>query len=541
MIFELLAVFLSSTIIAYSIYSYLPVDILQKGSAFVLAGLLLYLVKVVFKKGEQKGIGKLKIVVLVFLTSLLVQMVVISTGGFYSALLILVHLYSLSLGFLISFFVGSSFLILTLVILGGQIYWDPLYQQKFSEDPGMVAIYFVSFLIVLPLAQYVTKTYNLKDKMSKALSEHLNIGRQRENSLLTGLNELIFITDKHLNIVSISESAQKMLKLPLDEARYKYFLDQIRIVNGQGLKILAEELPLEEILQDGATRIVDDLYLITPSGTKSPVTVQLKPIKDSEDKVNQIVFIITDARLSLDTKEHHQDLESVLMRYKQTLSNLRMTMTKAKNPQILPLEILAHIEEDLRLALEMEDHPLKESISLEDIAFISREVVENKKDFARKLGVKLQFILPADEIGEQSWLNLKTQNVNPESLGKSDFSAPIDATWLKLLVQKLTDLSLLLTAYEPSSKLDLVVSRQESNLLIQFKVNSGQVTKENINQLFIKDYGQLGVNTNLKLGSGVEGFLAHAIATELKIPLSVQPTSNPNGLILTLNISTSSK
>lgn len=537
---EVGTILFTSILTALLIYKQVSATSLHQLDLFLMIILMIYLGKVIWRK-EVATLSRTNTLIVTSLTAFLTQVVIISTGGFYSPLMIIVHLYTITSGFLLNIITSLTFLFSTLLVLGYQIYSDTNIQQKFREDPGIAAIYFVSFLITIPLAQYVTKTYHIKDKMSKALGEYLEIGHQRERSILSGMNELVFITDKNLKIESTSESARRLLNTSDEAIKHKPLLDEIQLFTQNGSRVSIDSLPIKEILGDKTIRVVKDLRMIIPTGQNTTITIQIKPIKNSHGEVDQLVFILTDARLSLDTQGYHQDLEFVLTRYQQSLSNLKTTLNKSSSGQVSAMvEVLSHIEEDLRTALEMEDHPLKEKIDFEDIAYLSRQVILDKQNFAQKLGVNLNFSLSEEETSEESLIRLKDQHVESKLLGKSDFTVPIDAIWLKLLVQKLVDLSILLTTVESNPEVDLRPSRLDDNLLIELILNA-QITENELNDLFIKDYGSLGLHTNLRYGSGIEGFLAQAIATELKLSLSAKLLEKPNRVVFTLVIPTKPK
>lgn len=525
------------------IYYKIPVNNLNQLAIFLLISLLLVLSKVIYVKGRKAQIGgKIKLV-LVFLTAFLTQIVVVSTGGFYSTLLIIIHIYTLGSGFLLQIKIAITFLFLTLVILGGQLYWDQNLRQKFHDDPGIAAIYLASFIIIIPLAQFIMKTYNLKDKMTKVLGEYLNMGQQREESILSGLNEFIFISDKNLHLISINESAEKFLKLSNSQIQGKPFLETINIIDNAGVKIDYSVLPVKEILEDKVIRIIEGMFLVSPAGQKSPVIIQIKPIKDAKNRVSQFIFIIRDARLDLNTQGHHKEFESVLTRYQQSLMNLKKAVSILDSMQAKQMvEILSHVEDDMRLVLEMEDHPLKEKISFADVAFVAQGAIESKEEFAASLGVDLEFILSGGDSAELAWLDLQKQKINPGLIGNNKYTVSVDPAWLKLLIQKLLDMSILLVSCETKPKIELIPGSDEENILIQIMVYTTIVAKSQIEELFIKDYGNLLNKTNLKLGSGVEGFLAHAIAVELKLDLSAQILELiPTRLVLTLTIPTQPK
>lgn len=472
--------------------------------------------------------------ILISLTAFLTQLVVISTGGFYSPLLIIIHLYTLGSSFLLHLTTSIIFLVASLGLISGQIFWDQKLLPIFKDDPGTVILYFASFIIIIPLSQFIMSAYHIKDNLSKVLHEYLKISQRREESVLSGLNELVFFTNVRLQIISVNEAVEHILKLQNTDIINKPIIEVLPIFTREGLPADESKFPIESILFDKATRIVKDLDLITPTNQKLPVIIQIKPVIDSKGVVNQLIFIITDERFYEGTTERHKDLQDVLLKHQQFISNLRKTISSMSTSDIRKMvEVLTHIEEDLRIAIDLEDHPIKNLNYFEDIAYLSEQSVLEKIDFAKSFGVNLSFFLPTTEISERAWLDLK--NLHPKALGKSSFTVSINSAWFKLLIQKILDMGILIASESQTPKVELVAVHDNNIPLIQIIIYTQKILQNELNDLFVKHYGELTRSTNLKLGSGLEGFIAKSIATELNIPVSAQIMQNPPRLVITIN------
>lgn len=475
--------------------------------------------------------------ILISLTAFLTQLVVISTGGFYSPLLIIIHLYTLGSSFLLHLTTSTIFLVASLGLISGQIFWDQKLLPIFKDDPGTVILYFASFIIIIPLSQFIMSAYHIKDNLSKVLHEYLNISQRREESVLSGLNELVFFTNVRLQIISVNEAVEHILKLQNTDIINKPLIEILPIFTNEGLSADESKFPIESILFDKATRIVKDLNLVTPASQKLPVVIQIKPVIDSKGVVNQLIFIITDERFYEGTSERHKDLQDVLIKHQQFINNLRKTISSMSTSDIRKMvEVLTHIEEDLRIAIDLEDHPIKNLNYFEDIAYLSEQSVLEKIDFAKSFGVNLSFFLPTTEISERAWLDLK--NLHPKALGKSSFTVSINSAWFKLLIQKILDMGILIASDSQTPKVELVAVHDNNIPLIQIIIYTQKILQNELNDLFLKHYGELTKSTNLKLGSGLEGFIAKSIATELNIPVSAQIMQNPPRLVISIKLGT---
>ncbi len=348
------------------------------------------------------------------------------------------------------------------------------------------------------------------------------------------------VTNQQLQITSISESVIKLLKRAQEEIINKSIFESLPLKDKDGKQISAVDLPIRELSLDKATRIIKGFNLLSLDQQLIPIVIQLKPILDSQMKVNQLVFIISDARLYGDSESTHFGLEQTLIKHKELIANIKKLISNNAPSEInKTISALDHTEEDLHIALEIEDHPIREKISFEDIAYLSQQALESRKSFAQDFNVSLHFIIPETETSEQAWLKLKEENINQKVLGKSEFMVPVDQRWFKLLVQKLLDLGILLSSNNQPARVDLSVNRSANDLWIVIIIYCKGVESRQKDDLFIKHFGRLASIAGFTLSSGLEGFIAKSIAESLNIPLSVQIQENPHRVIISLKINKS--
>ena len=163
-----LAFFLASLTSLVLIYLKVPTGIFQKAIVVVLIILLLFSKRFISTRPSiYHGLFK---TFLVGLSALLVQLLVISSGAFYSPFLILLHLYTLGSSFLLRIGSALSFLVLSLIVLLSATVLNQTLLSLFKDDPGSTILYLVSFIVIIPLAQFLMSTYHLKDTISKILT-----------------------------------------------------------------------------------------------------------------------------------------------------------------------------------------------------------------------------------------------------------------------------------------------------------------------------------------------------------------------------------
>lgn len=473
---------------------------------------------------------------ILFITSLFVQLIVISTGGFLSPFLILIHLYTLTASFLLKIATALSFLLFTLTILIISTFISPNQLNTFRADPGSYLLFGLSFLVIVPISLLISKKYHLKEELSKILSKQVKVGE----SILESLTELVLVTDQALKIAFINEALEKTLKLTQQQVLGKSFFEVLDLKDEQGQPASLTSLPIDKVLDDKVTRIVSGFYLYTPNrAAPYVVTIQIHPILDSQGKVEQISFVITEGKgISYQSKKHLSLIKAL------ETENLRLESLKKQLQslklfnQTAQLELIEKAEADLRLVQEVEDHPIKEDSTLVDVAYLAHDIILKKEAFAKVLGVDLKFILGPEEVNEASLINLKDSYIDPKILSLSDFAVPADNKWLTILLEKVLDLSILLSSSIKNSKVEVSFDRQNKDFIkVYILTDIPKLTKLQIEKLLTQYYGNLLESTNLKFGSGLEGFIVKTLSTQLNIPVSLDVLKDPLKLRISISLS----
>lgn len=471
--------------------------------------------------------------IILFTTALFIQLLIISTGGVFSPFLILLHLFVLGVSFLLEIKTAFSFLLFSTVTLAIHSLLNPFQLQLVRQDLGTVLVYILSFVVIIPLAQFIAKKYHLKEELSTLLSKQVKVW----GSILESMNELVLITDPSLRLIFINEAAEKLLSLNQDQAKGIQLFDAISLKDKQGNPANSESLPISTVLTDKASRIVSGFYLYTKNrATPYSVSIQIRPIISGKGDIEQLSFVMTEGVIPQD--QQHSDLVKA-----RAIENLRLENLK-KELQSLgltdlssQLELINKAEQDLRLVQELEDHPIKEQPVFTDVAFLTNDIFLKKQTFAKFLGVELSLVLGSAGIKEESFMSLKKSDINPRNLPISDYAVPIDSRWLEILIEKIVDLSILLSSTIRNSRVQILFNLEDKEYMRLYIIsNCPKLSRKELKELFDKYYGKLTLSTNLKYGSGMEGFIANAISSQLNIPIQVQFSTYPNRTTFVISI-----
>ncbi len=452
-----------------------------------------------------------------------VQLIIISSGGLYSPFLILFHLLSLGLSFLINFWASVLFLVTSLgIVTYNTFYIDPQARDNFNNDPLSGILYLSSFALIVPLARLLTRYYFLKDTILKVLNRQVKLSESKQESLLKSVNELVFVTDTNLKIISANEASEKTFGMSNDQMANKFLLDVLRLKDEKGNLLTLESLSVDKVLADKSTRIMQNFYFESPIETRNyKVSLQIRPVADSEGKISQIVFVITDGRSSSFEQSH-----SFIEGFK---THQRMLAESLKNPALSPgarqlqLNSLIKSEEDLLTLLEIEENSITEKLTYTDIAVLGQKIVLSRQKYAQGFNVELDYRLPEGDQSEASVRDLSSTDESKSLLVGSGYALSIDQKWVQILIEKLIELSVLVASSQ--TKKTVKVSFKRDNNLITLSLgipNQILASLENQQKLLEHFYSDLYRSTNLYLGSGLEGYIAKRIISELKINLEME-------------------
>lgn len=527
--FESIIFAISSAITLSLVYYQVPTRVLQQIITLLLVIILLFLNRFIFAR-TKPTLGNWSRLFLLLLSSLIVQLIVLSTGGFFSPFLILLHLFTLGTSFLLNIKASISFLVFSLISLILNIYLNQNLMALFREDPFSFALYLISFIVIIPLAQLLTRSYHIKDTLSKILTENLYQAHLKEESILRGLNELVLVTDKGLKIISVNQTVEKMVKLPSSEIVGKGLLEVLSLKNKDDTKVSWQNLSISQMIEDKISRIIKDLYL--SSGSKAApilVTMQARPITDSQGKVNQFVFVISEGRIGGVYLAQHADLDQAHKRLQSSFEDFEKTLSGANLVTKLRAELLKKMEEDLLTAQEIEDHSIKETPALPDVAEICQQAVILKRELANGLNVALELVLPPEEsITEATLISLREKRVASTVLPVSNFAVPADPKWISLLIEKLLDISILLSSGQKNPKVRVSLNHLDTKTFtVLITATYPKISDKLQKDFFTQYFGELGTSSNLRLGSGLEGFIVQNILTHLGLVFDFKSDQYP--------------
>ncbi|MBI2338138.1 PAS domain-containing protein [Candidatus Daviesbacteria bacterium] len=475
--------------------------------------------------------------ILIFLSSLFLQLLIFLTGGFFSQFLVVFHLFAITLSFLISLKVAIFFLIIsTITLITGSLI-DPRLSGIITSDPWPAILYILSFVILIPLYQTTVRRYHLKEAVSEILARQIRLSKIREEHIMRGVSELVFVTDTQLSILSVNDIAAATLCLSPSELVGHSLFQILFLKDKNGIIVDKKYLSIDEIINDQTIRTVDNLLLYTKNSIlPKNIGIQMRPTVNPDKRVEQIIFILSKTSGFGSKEQAHTYIQPSLIRHEASLQGFKNKLkARSWSDLYIQAEILGKSEKDLLAAVEIEDHGIFAQPTLLDVSQVIQKLVLSEQDFAKGLGVSLTLDLDKQYTKDALALMPQGTTFSPAALTSRYFTAPVDLKWFNFLVQKLLDMAILLTTEEKSKKVGVYLNYNQD--MIGVTVTAASSYAKDPHQLFSLNYEDVGSRTNLRLGSGLEGFLVKAITALLDIPLNIEREKNSPALSFRLELS----
>lgn len=539
---QIFALLLTSLLTVSVIYFKIPSIVLQQSIA-VFVVVLLIANRFVFSR--SKSIPFVITTALIALVSIFLQLLVISSGGFYSPFLILFHLFAIALSFLFAVKIAIGFLSFSIMALIAGTLLDPRLHSLFVNDPFSAALYLLSFAVIIPLYQLVSSRYHLEEAISKILSiqlkqkgAQLELTQKRDESLLGGLSDLVIVIDLNLKILSVNEATIRTLKLSSAEALGQSVFNVLYLKDMKGEGVDRNFLSIDEIIERGTTHFFDNLLLYTKN-TPLPRKINLRiyPTKNLAGQIDQIVFIISNAYSGGHLNVAYQNIEQAALRHESLLEAIKNELEE-KDLKVLKgkIELLGKTEEDILTATEIISFGIKPNFTLLDAANLMQRVVDNEKDFARSLGIPLNFSLSKEFREKFITLDSQDNQPIPQAFTSQYFTALSELRWIDILLKKILDLLILLSVKEKQPRVEASISFDEKAVRIDVSCIYLQPVPKDFEKLLLTEYyGNLG-NVEITLGSGLEGYLIKTIAALLNLSFNIVYNEKSSALYFTVRL-----
>ncbi len=524
---------LSSAYVIFVDYTAISIQSFQK--ALVLPTIFLILISYRLPKiVKTEGLSFEKWL-FVFWGNVVIQMLVISTGGLQSPFLILLHFSMIGLSLLFNFSFAFLFLIFTMLVIAidGLVLHQTI-RTLFLDNPGSVILEATSLFAIVPIAYIISYKYHIKDWLFTKLRERV----VADEAILENLSELIIITDRDLNILSVNDAVERTLMQSRSELLNKQLFNALLLKDKNGKIVTKETFSSNGNISHRQNIASSTFTLFNAAITQKQVAVQMQPIHDIEAKINQISVIISFIQNPTSSQPTTIIEEKARVKYEALIENLQKSLYERKESELWRKTILLKkIEEDIYTQHMLQEHGSKTETLRIDLAKLCKKVTLLEKDFAKTFGIKINFSLRNFGMKDIAPFLAGNFTASPEELTGPFFTVACDVKKMELIIKKLLDLCVFIASNKKGSEISITIERSGKDIvIIQITTTCARIKQENIADLFVPYYGNIYKNTNLYLGSGLEGYLIKKSSNMINIPIDTEYNEDLSRLTFTVTI-----
>jgi PAS domain-containing protein len=501
-----------------------------------LAALLLIILNRLRHPAFAQWMGKNGRWAMLFIASTLVQLIVIGIGGARSPFIILLHLFVLGISLIFSFGAAMIFLALSIGVLAFHTQLDQGLVQFAASDPSTSILYGLSFLIIIPVAQFIAHHYHLKDALAAVLSNQLNL----EEAILSDVPELIFVCDQQTMILAVNETAERLLQRPRGDLIGKPLFDILLMRDETGRTITSQRFEPAHGVLPQAQEFVASLVLTGSANLPARLYIKAKPVMDLAGSSFQWSFILADPHHAagiLTSRVHDVTVESRL-KYEAMIQDLQQRLFLANQPELSARMLLTtRVEQDTYMVNQLQNQPNLSQASSIDLARLCRQICTSESDYAHIFSSTIEFQLP--DFGETDIAPLVTATfkVAPEELTGPFFTIQTDVSHVSLAIQKLLQLAVLLCSNTSDHHVLVNLLRQDREaLVVDVVATCDPEIMAHQPDLFMPYYGALLPYSDLGFGSGLEGYVAQQIASRMGIALATKFITTPSQVTFRLTL-----
>jgi hypothetical protein len=502
---------------------------------------LIFFQKFIFTASNARKVAVIRWLFL-FFSSMLVELLVYSTGGFYSSFFVMLHFFALGLGFFLSLKASLFFVFLSALGLLVHLKIDPRLATTLAEDPGSLTLYFMSYFIILPFCYFLAQQFQLKAKLANILEKEVSA-----NKIILGeINELVFITNLDLKILSVNDTVERALMLSRTEIVSKPIFDILYLRTKNNSFVNADHPLIKDFLTQKVQKRLTEINMYAKNNPAPfNVVVDIKPVADLQGTVEQITFIITNTQTTAKTDSSPDTLsiiKSLQIKQQATLEDLKDKLISGKLAHLAgQLYLAKNWGEDSMLLTEIKQINDDKVPSFVDLAQFTSNMVSQNQEFSHLINNTLSYNLA---FSSQTKLAPLPPGLNLSAIQMTSpyFSTSISIKWFGILLNKLIFIANLLSVATPQKTVLVQVDLyNESIVRIKIAVSGISLLPEEKKMLFIKGYGTLGSSSHLKFASGLEGIFAQQIAAALNVTLDSEYDNTARTLSLVLYIDKKSK
>lgn len=341
---------------------------------------------------------------------LLVPLLVLSTGGFLSPLLIIVHLSAISLAVVLNPVAALAFLLTILTVL--VMHFLTVSQLTIADNISLIIISFLSFIATIPLFYLFKSHEKTQVEWLSYLDKQVVTGQAQEKALMANLNEAIIVVSPEKYVLNMNKKAEDLTGFSQIEAVGKTYTDILKMQDST--KVALTTTPVDRVIASNKALFLKD---ITVQNNRWGIKAKVKfsPIRDSKSSLLGVLIVVSNATSATEIEEIQNDtLSLALFKFNTLLSDTRSyNATLLEDPKLSPTQKtyadrISHINQDLlRLS---DDFLLSIRLDEENVAIKTESIDISPllEDILAKLDILAQKEKVTHKLKRGSSLTIKT-------------------------------------------------------------------------------------------------------------------------------------
>lgn len=475
--------------------------------------------------------------IVLFLSSFLAQLIVITLGGVKSPFFILLHLCVIEISFLFGSIIARTFFITSFLMLVFHIAYIIPARNEFLADPVTFLFLFASYGVMGLFSQVLSSLYHRNDTTLKLLNQQVSL----DETVLQEVQEMVLVTDKNFRIVSVNEVVEQILQKSSSELLNQDLFTILFIKDEAGKMFNSDKRYTQKLFTEKEpVRFTNLLFLPLTGEASRKVNMKITPVVDISGQIEQLCFFVSDvSRKNTEIDEHH-DLQEAWIKYQAQLEDIKKRLREQKLYDLhARFLLLTYREEDITISRSLQDHPVRAVNVLFDLATITKQIVLKELEYAKLFGVRFSY----------SYANFAKEDIQPllasskAELSLDSYTGPFftitgDIKKIGIIIQELLHIGCMLTHTHPEPNIRVIMERgNKEQVYINIHIPSMPLTPTQQESIFQMYYPSLFTSTSSYLSSGLEGFIVKKLVEHLNIPLKMHYFAEKSELVFTLSFS----
>lgn len=441
-----------------------------------------------------------------FVLSLFIFLIVVSTGGILSPLFFTIHISIIAISFLLTFPIAMAFLCSSLIaLLFEYLRYDP--HLRFA-DPAFLVIQIASLSALIPFSLIVSTRYHLKGRLADYLLNELFLSQKEESLIFENIEEGVITLNKKFAVVKMNKVAENLSGYKSLNVVGRDFFEIFKFFDHDKNIIQKEHFPVKDFLakQSG---FAESVLLQKPNGLLTNIDFKFSSILGPKGTVESFLFVFNPKELGatgapVDTvllqafKKFSELLTKVYSEADELEASAGQHVTwEATLPQLnKDLKRISHAYKNLEILYKLSTNSTPGLLFDQDVENLVRKVIYETTDLAKEYGVAL--------------------------INSTPLSPPLPIKFNKIIfeqvVSKIIELGVFIAARSPEKFVIVSTGSSPENIFVSVKISSfNNFPWEQASELIKPFFGTLENRPELSQASGLEGYLAESLLKEKNI------------------------